>query len=88
MQHDVEQVTLSTPMFAFGKQMEQDNGKLNQVIELYTNTTQINLYADQLAELAHMSTNHFHRYFKQRTECTLTEFINRFYALVKRASCW
>lgn len=77
MQHDVEQVTLSTPMFAFGKQMEQDNGKLNQVIEFIYQHYTDNLYADQLAELAHMSTNHFHRYFKQRTECTLTEFINR-----------
>lgn len=77
MQHDSEQVTLSTPMFAFGKQMEQDNGKLNQVIEFIYQHYTDNLYADQLAELAHMSTNHFHRYFKQRTECTLTEFINR-----------
>lgn len=77
MQQDCEQQTLSSPMFAFGKQMEKDNGKLNQVIEfIYAHYTE-SLYADQLAELAHMSTNHFHRYFKQRTETTLTEFINR-----------
>ena len=77
MQKDTDQQTLSSPMFAFGKQMEQDSGKLNQVIEFIYQHYTDSLYADQLADLAHMSTNHFHRYFKQRTECTLTEFINR-----------
>lgn len=77
MLEDTQQHTLSSPMFAFGKQLEKNNGKLNQVIEfIYENYTE-SLYAEQLAELAHMSTNHFHRYFKQRTEYTLTEFINR-----------
>lgn len=77
MLEDQQQFTLSSPMFAFGKQLEKNNGKLSQVIEfIYEHYTE-SLYADQLAELAHMSTNHFHRYFKQRTEYTLTEFINR-----------
>ena len=33
MQNDTEQLTLSSPMFSFGKQMEKESGKLNQVIE-------------------------------------------------------
>ena len=77
MLEDTQQHTLSSPMFAFGKQLEKNNGKLNQVIEfIYENYTE-SLNAEQLAELANMSKNHFHRYFKQRTEYTLTEFINR-----------
>ncbi len=36
-----------------------------------------NLKAAQLAELAHMSTNHFHRFIKQRTEKTFTELVTQ-----------
>ena len=33
--------------------------------------------ADNVDELVHMSTNHFHRFIKQRTEQTFTEIVNQ-----------
>ena len=51
--------------------------KIDKVIAyIHEHYTQ-NLRAEQLAELVHMSTNHFHRFFKQRTEQTFTEFVNQ-----------
>ncbi len=51
--------------------------KIDKVIAyIHEHYTQ-DLCADQLAELVHMSTNHFHRFFKQRTEQTLTELVNQ-----------
>lgn len=68
---------LASSGFTYCYSDDKNNDKLTRVIDyIYDNFTQP-LYAEQLAELAHMSTNHFHRYFKQRTEMTLTDFINR-----------
>ena len=51
--------------------------KIDRVIayihQHYTN----DLCAEQMANLAHMSTNHFHRFFKRRTEQTFTEYVNQ-----------
>ncbi|WP_299974898.1 AraC family transcriptional regulator [uncultured Pseudoteredinibacter sp.] len=46
---------------------------INYIFEHYTE----NLKAAQLAEFAHMSTNHFHRFIKQRTEKTFTELVTQ-----------
>jgi AraC-like DNA-binding protein len=51
--------------------------KIDKVIAYIHDHYTENLKAEQLAELIHMSTNHFHNFFKQRTEQTFTELINK-----------
>lgn len=51
--------------------------KIDKVIAYIHNHYTSNLCAQQMADLAHMSTNHFHRFFKQRTEQTFTEYVNQ-----------
>ncbi|WP_125562590.1 MULTISPECIES: AraC family transcriptional regulator [Pseudoalteromonas] len=69
--------TLSTMEFSFAKQLDPAKDKFDHVINyIYDNYTE-SLSAELLARQAHMSTNHFHRFFKKRTECTVTEFINQ-----------
>ena len=51
--------------------------KLDKIIRhLHQHYTE-NLKAEALAQLVHMSTNHFHRFIKQRTEQTFTEIVNQ-----------
>ncbi|OCQ21379.1 AraC family transcriptional regulator [Pseudoalteromonas luteoviolacea] len=69
--------TLSSMEFNFSNQQDPAKDKFDRVINfIYENYTE-HLSADILAEQAHMSTNHFHRFFKKRTEKTVTEFINQ-----------
>lgn len=51
--------------------------KIDKVIAYIHNHYTSNLCAQQMADLAHMSTNHFHHFFKQRTEQTFTEYVNQ-----------
>jgi len=51
--------------------------KIDRVIAYIHQHYTSDLCAEQMAALAHMSTNHFHRFFKQRTEQTFTEFVNQ-----------
>ncbi|GAA0812296.1 AraC family transcriptional regulator [Colwellia sp. D2M02] len=68
---------LSSSFFTFGDKTDISVDKLDKVISyIYQRYTEP-LCADELARLAHMSTNHFHRFFKQRTEQTLNQFINQ-----------
>jgi AraC-like DNA-binding protein len=68
---------LSSSFFTFGDKTDISVDKLDKVISyIYQKYTEP-LAADELAALAHMSTNHFHRFFKQRTEQTLNQFINQ-----------
>jgi AraC-like DNA-binding protein len=77
LQQDSQQELLSSTLFTHGSKLDFTVKKLDKVIEhIYDNYTQA-LSAQDLAKLAHMSTNHFHRFFKKRTEKTLTEFINQ-----------
>jgi AraC-like DNA-binding protein len=50
--------------------------KIDRVIDYIRQNYTTDLRAEDMAELAHMSTNHFHRFFKQRTEQTFTELVN------------
>ncbi|MDK1288204.1 AraC family transcriptional regulator [Pseudoalteromonas umbrosa] len=69
--------TLSSMEFNYANQQDPAKDKFDKVINfIYENYTE-QLNADLLAEQAHMSTNHFHRFFKKRTEKTVTEFINQ-----------
>lgn len=77
MRQDKNAQLLSSHYFLSDNKSSAEVDKLDKVIKyIYQNYTE-QLYADKLAELAHMSTNHFHRFFKKRTERTLTEFINQ-----------
>ena len=51
--------------------------KIDKVIAYIHKHYTSDLCAEQMASLAHMSTNHFHRFFKQRTEQTFTEYVNQ-----------
>ncbi|GIU52592.1 AraC family transcriptional regulator [Shewanella sairae] len=77
MSLDVRVTTLSSSFFTFGNRTDIGIDKLDRVIEFIYNNFDRAIYANELAEIAHMSTNHFHRFFKKRTERTLTTFINQ-----------
>ena len=51
--------------------------KIDKVIAYIHKHYTSDLCAEQMASLAHMSSNHFHRFFKQRTEQTFTEYVNQ-----------
>ncbi|MFT5236121.1 MAG: AraC-like DNA-binding protein [Shewanella sp.] len=76
MQDDLSKL-LSSRFFTYGDKTDSGIDKLDRVIEFIYGNFDRTLYADDLATIAHMSTNHFHRFFKKRTERTLTEFINQ-----------
>ncbi|MDP2634948.1 MULTISPECIES: AraC family transcriptional regulator [unclassified Pseudoalteromonas] len=68
---------LSSSTFSVSTITHQAHDKFDKVIDyIYQHYTDA-LSAEQLAIMAHMSTNHFHRFFKKRMERTLTEFINQ-----------
>ena len=74
---DSEARTLSSSTFNYLDQNDPARDKFDKVVEyIYQHYTE-SLCAEQLATMAHMSTNHFHRFFKKRMERTLTEFINQ-----------
>lgn len=50
-------------------------GRLEKVLEYIHKHYTDDLRAEQLARFAHMSTNHFHRFIKQRTDKTFTELV-------------
>jgi len=77
MVKDENYKVLSSSYFTFGDKTDISVDKLDKVItHIYQRYTDP-LSAEDLASLAHMSTNHFHRFFKQRTEQTLNQFINQ-----------
>ncbi|MFK3865382.1 AraC family transcriptional regulator [Pseudoalteromonas rhizosphaerae] len=68
---------LSSASFCYTNKTDPAKDKFDKVIDyIYRHYTE-GLSAEQLANMAHMSTNHFHRFFKKRMERTLTEFINQ-----------
>ncbi len=69
--------TLSSSSFNVIMKRDTTNDKIEKVIQYIHEHYTENLTADQLAEVAHMSTNHFHRFIKQRTEQTFTELVNQ-----------
>ncbi|MBW8183317.1 AraC family transcriptional regulator [Shewanella nanhaiensis] len=77
MLKDNQSKLLSSRFFTYGDKTDSGIDKLDRVIEYIYGNFDRGLYADELAAIAHMSTNHFHRFFKKRTERTLTEFINQ-----------
>ena len=77
MVKDNNKKILASSFYTFENKTDISVDKLDKVIKhIYQHFTQT-LNADELASLAYMSTNHFHRFFKQRTDQTLTQFINQ-----------
>lgn len=69
--------TLSSQEFSFSRTLDPAQDKFEKVMNYIYNNYCDPLSAATLAQYAHMSTNHFHRFFKKRTERTVTEFINQ-----------
>lgn len=69
--------TLSSSNYSATIQQDSASEKIDRVIQYIHQHYTEPLRADQLAKLAHMSTNHFHRFLKQRTEQTFTELVNQ-----------
>lgn len=77
MSQDAHTHILSSATFSASSYSHQAQDKFDKVIDyIYQHYTE-SMCAEQLARMAHMSTNHFHRFFKKRMERTLTEFINQ-----------
>lgn len=77
MVKDKEAKLLSTSTFDNKTQQDTAVAKLDKVINyIYEHYTE-QLTVNKLASLVHMSTNHLHRFFKQRTEYTINQFINQ-----------
>lgn len=77
MVKDENYQVLSSSFFTFSNKTDISVDKLDKVINyIYQHYTDV-IRADDLAMIAHMSTNHFHRFFKQRTEKTLNQFITQ-----------
>ncbi|GLX77764.1 AraC family transcriptional regulator [Thalassotalea insulae] len=77
MVNDQQAKVLSSNSFSNQYQQDTAVAKLDKVINyIYQHYTEP-LTAEKLASLVYMSTNHLHRFFKQRTEHTLNQFINQ-----------
>lgn len=61
-------------------QRTKDSGmdRIEKVMEYIHRHYTDELRAEQLAKLVHMSTNHFHRFIKQRTDKTFNELVTEF----------
>lgn len=76
MAKDKDQTILATSDNEQANTVDISRDKFDRVINyIYDNFTE-DLSASTLANIAHMSTNHFHRYFKRRMERTVNDFIN------------
>ncbi|MDP2560044.1 AraC family transcriptional regulator [Psychrobium sp. 1_MG-2023] len=77
MVNDKHSQPLSKSTYNFTSKIDASMIKIDRVIDYIHHHYTDKITADEMAQLAHMSTNHFHRFFKKRTERTLTEFINQ-----------
>lgn len=77
MLEDRSATLLSSSGYSIAITSDSSADKLDKIIRhLYQHYTE-NLKAEEVANMVHMSTNHFHRFLKQRTEQTFTELVNQ-----------
>lgn len=74
---DTEAKPLSSSGYGIAERQDASIEKIDKVIRYIHEHYTESLSAKQLADLAHMSTNHFHRFIRQRTEKTFTELVNQ-----------
>lgn len=77
MATDDEAQLLSSSGYNVSITSDPSTDKLDKIIRHLHQHYTANLKAEELAQLVHMSTNHFHRFIKQRTEQTFTELVNQ-----------
>lgn len=68
---------LSSPSFSVNTEPDPASEKLDKIIRYLHQHYCQPLKAEDVAQLVNMSTNHFHRFLKQRTEQTFTELVNQ-----------
>lgn len=68
---------ISSDGYALANSTDSATEKIDRVITHIHHHYTDDLCAEQMAALVQMSTNHFHRFFKQHTEQTFTEFVNQ-----------
>ncbi|GHE89843.1 AraC family transcriptional regulator [Thalassotalea profundi] len=77
MVDDPNKNTLSSENYTIALTSDNASDKLDKIIQyIYQRYTDA-IKAEDVAKLVHMSTNHFHRFFKQRTEQTFIEVVNQ-----------
>jgi AraC-like DNA-binding protein len=77
MVNDKNSQILSSSGYNISTISDPSTDKLDKVIRYIHQHYSKNIKADEVADLVHMSTNHFHRFIKQRTEQTFTEIVNQ-----------
>jgi AraC-like DNA-binding protein len=77
MLDDKETETLASSGYKNAITVDSSTDKLDKIIQYIHQHYTEKLSAEEVANLVHMSTNHFHRFFKQRTEQTFTELVNQ-----------
>ncbi|MEW6989885.1 AraC family transcriptional regulator [Colwelliaceae bacterium 6441] len=77
MIEDKEAQVLSSAGFNIAITSDPSTDKLDKIFQFIHENYTNNIKADEVAALVHMSTNHFHRFIKQRTEQTFTEIVNQ-----------
>lgn len=77
MLDDKDKQVLSSNGYNVSVTSDASTDKLDKVIRYIHENYTGKLPAAKVASLIHMSTNHFHRFFKQRTEQTFTEVVNQ-----------
>ena len=77
MKADENSSVLASTAYKIVLTTDNSTDKLDKIIRYIHDHYTENLKADKVAELVHMSTNHFHRFIKQRTEQTFTEIVNQ-----------
>lgn len=74
---DKKSQLLSSSGYNIAITSDPSTDKLDKIIRYLHEHYSEKLKAETVAELVHMSTNHFHRFIKQRTEQTFTELVNQ-----------
>ncbi len=77
MQSDQQSSVLSSESYAIVAKSNSSTDKIDKVIQYIKQNYTEDLHAEDMAALAHMSTNHFHRFFKKRTEQTFKELVSQ-----------
>jgi transcriptional regulator GlxA family with amidase domain len=62
---DKQTKLLSSSQYSYGSKGRSEIDKLDKVIKYIQDNYTVQIYAGDLAEMVHMSTNHFHRFFKK-----------------------
>ncbi|WP_284244664.1 AraC family transcriptional regulator [Thalassotalea insulae] len=77
MSKDDGRQTLASQGYNISVASDASVDKLDKVIRYIYQHYSEKISAQTVAQLIHMSTNHFHRFFKQRTEQTFTQVVNQ-----------